>query len=141
MSNRSCISQDDAPGTLVVEDNALIAAELFDVLEDAGLRPYEPCTRYLEAMRMLTRAVPAFCVLDLDLSEARAWHQTVGSEGRKLLSVLALHGCRTVVYSGSVISGNELREFDANVEVVRKTEPVEEVVLALKRMEREAGRR
>ena len=123
----------DSPKTLIVEDNALLAAELHEVLADAGLAPLEPCSTYRDAMSLLAHHIPEYCVLDLDLSENRAWHEPLGTEGRRLLSVLANHGCRTVIYSGLRVPMHDLQALDTDVEVVSKTDPVEDVVAALKR--------
>ncbi|GGB14344.1 response regulator [Allosediminivita pacifica] len=122
-----------SPKTLIVEDNALLAAELHEVLTDAGLAPFEPCSNYRDAMSLLAQDFPEYCVLDLDLSGNRAWHEPLGTEGRRLLSVLANHGSRTVIYSGLRVPVHDLLALDTDVEVVSKSDPVEAVVAALRR--------
>lgn len=54
---------------LVVEDDALIALDIAEALEDAGADPVAICPSIAEAMDALSRSVPALLVLDVHLAD------------------------------------------------------------------------
>ncbi len=53
---------------LIVENEAVIAMNIFDILEDLGYDVLEPATTYVEALDMLKSDQPDLAILDIRLS-------------------------------------------------------------------------
>lgn len=53
---------------LIVENEAVIAMNIFDILEDLGYDVLEPATTYVEALDILKRDQPDIAILDIRLS-------------------------------------------------------------------------
>lgn len=120
--------------TLIVEDNAFLSTELFEALQEAGLNPLPPVSHYTAALTSLSQNTPRLCVLDLDLGRQMSSNVVIGEEGRRLLAILHARGCRTAVYSAYVSNPLGLRDIAPNVEVLSKSEPVEELVRVLRNL-------
>ena len=88
---------DAAPSVLVVEDDAVLALQLCQALEEAGLRVIGPCFSYREALATIARQPPRRAVVDLDLGRGDL---RPGFEGERILAILTNAGCRCVVHSG-----------------------------------------
>ncbi|MBW4982958.1 hypothetical protein KZZ07_10435 [Mameliella sp. CS4] len=120
--------------TLIVEDNAFLSTELFEALQEAGLNPLPPVRHYTGALSSLSQNTPRLCVLDLDLGRQMSSNVVIGEEGRRLLAILHARGCRTAVYSAYVSNSLGLRDIAPDVEVLSKSEPVEELVRVMRNL-------
>ncbi|BBU58580.1 MULTISPECIES: hypothetical protein [Mameliella] len=120
--------------TLIVEDNAFLSTELFEALQEAGLNPLPPVSHYTAALSSLSQDTPRLCVLDLDLGRQMSSNVVIGEEGRRLLAILHARGCRTAVYSAYVSNPLGLRDIAPDVEVLSKSQPVEELVRVLRNL-------
>ncbi len=120
--------------TLIVEDNAFLSTELFEALQEAGLNPLPPVSHYTAALSSLSQNTPRLCVLDLDLGRQMSSNVVIGEEGRRLLAILHARGCRTAVYSAYVSNSLGLRDIAPDVEVLSKSEPVEELVRVMRNL-------
>ncbi|KHQ51175.1 DNA-binding transcriptional response regulator [Mameliella alba] len=120
--------------TLIVEDNAFLSTELFEALQEAGLNPLPPVSHYTAALSSLSQDTPRLCVLDLDLGRQMSSNVVIGEEGRRLLAILHARGCRTAVYSAYVSNPLGLRDTAPDVEVLSKSQPVEELVRVLRNL-------
>lgn len=120
--------------TLIVEDNAFLSTELFEALQEAGLNPLPPVSHYTAALTSLSQNTPRLCVLDLDLGRQMSSNVVIGEEGRRLLAILHARGCRTAVYSAYVSNPLGLRDIAPDVEVLSKSEPVEELVRVMRNL-------
>ncbi len=120
---------------LVVEDNTLLAFEIFEILRAADFEPLGPCSTYTETLESLYDVVPEFCVLDLDLGIPPDLGLPPGAEGRKILSVLNSKGIKTVVYSAYCSIQTNLRALHQTMEMVDKAEPTERVVDAMRKLQ------
>ncbi|WP_300442183.1 hypothetical protein [uncultured Mameliella sp.] len=120
--------------TLIVEDNAFLSTELFEALQEAGLNPLPPVSHYTAALTSLSQNTPRLCVLDLDLGRQMSSNVVIGEEGRRLLAILHARGCRTAVYSAYVSNSLGLRDIAPDVEVLSKSEPVEELVRVMRNL-------
>ncbi|WP_420327666.1 hypothetical protein [Mameliella sp.] len=120
--------------TLIIEDNAILSTELFEALQEAGLNPLPPVSHYTAALSSLSQDTPRLCVLDLDLGRQMNANVQIGEEGRRLLAILHARGCRTAVYSAYVSNPLGLRDIAPDVEVLSKSQPVEDLVRVLRRL-------
>jgi DNA-binding NarL/FixJ family response regulator len=117
---------------LLVEDNALIALDVRETLQEAGFDLVGPFSTYAAALNALERFEPEFCVLDLELDGTRSTPFGPGEEGRRLLTILNSRKVATVVYSGHANRQPAIRELHSNVVLVDKLETPARVVAALK---------
>lgn len=53
---------------LIVEDEAIIADNIFDTLEEFGYEPLEPANTYTDAIRLMEEHRPDIAILDIQLS-------------------------------------------------------------------------
>lgn len=126
------VPTDDAPlgeaGVLVVEDNAVLALDLCQALEEAGLRVIGPCLSYEQALAAIAREPPRHAVMDLDLGRGDL---RPGFEGERILAILTNAGCRCVVHSGRSELFETLGRYFPHATLVAKPAPVESIVRAV----------
>lgn len=113
---------------LVVEDDPLLALELEEVLEKAGLRVIGPCLSYREALAAIARETPSLAVMDIDLGRGDL---RPGFEGERVLAILANSGCRCVIHSGHVELFETIARYFPDAELVAKPAPARRVIEAL----------
>lgn len=126
----------ERPTFVVIEDNALIALEIEDVLVASGFESVGAFARYDEALKRIDQASPDFCVLDLDLGGQQIDGTVPGDEGRRILTVLHSRGIPTVVYSGHARVQQQLGELHSRVLVVDKSSPTIRVAEAMRQLSR-----
>jgi two-component system, response regulator PdtaR len=88
---------------LIVEDEALIAMMLVDVLEDGGHEVMEPATTATEALALCEVMLPELALLDVNLRD--------GSNGVALARVLSDRwGLPVIFASGQVMEARQARD-------------------------------
>lgn len=117
-----------ALSVLVVEDNAVLALDLCEALEEAGLRVIGPCFTYHEALAAIEREAPRCAVMDIDLGRGDL---RPGFEGERILAILATAGCRCVIYSGRSELFPTIGRYFLQAVLIPKPAPAMEIVDAL----------
>ncbi|WP_108660907.1 response regulator [Acuticoccus kandeliae] len=85
---------------LIVEDEALIAFDLADLLEDAGYTVHGPFADADQALDALKAFVPTLAILDVNLGEGRT--------SEKVAAYLTQIGTPIVFVSGYTLAGSEV---------------------------------
>ena len=120
-----------APGegpVLVVEDEPMLALDLCQSIEGAGLRVLGPCLSYRDALAAIAQEPPRYAVMDLDLGGGDL---KPGFEGERVLAVLTNAGCRCVVHSGRTELFETLARYFPRAVLVPKPAPAKRVLEAL----------
>lgn len=115
-------------GVLLVEDDPLLAWDLGQAIEGAGLRVIGPCLCYRAALEAIAREPPRLAVMDIDLGRGDL---RPGFEGERVLAILTNAGCRCVVYSGHVELFGTIARYFPDAVLIAKPAPVRRVVEAL----------
>ena len=118
---------DEGP-VLVIEDESLLAFDLCQSLEEAGLRVLGPCLTYRDALAAIAQESPRYAVMDLDLGRGDL---KPGFEGERILAILTNAGCRCVIHSGRTELFKTLACYFPRATLVAKPVPTKRVVEAL----------
>ena len=119
---------DAATKVLVVEDDPMLAWELGQALEEAGLRVIGPCLTYRDALAAIAREPPHCVVMDIDLGRGDL---KPGFEGERVLAILSNAGCRCVIFSGHVELFRTIAGYYPRATLIAKPAPLRRVVEAL----------
>ena len=90
--------------TLICEDDILIAQDIMDQMEAAGLQAVGPARNKDEALLALDRHNISIAVIDLTLSDGRS--------GVELARALYGRGCAIIVCSADFLPPEELSDMD-----------------------------
>jgi DNA-binding response OmpR family regulator len=107
---------------LAVEDEAMIALELEDMLEDLGHEVIGPAAYVDDALALLRDAAPDAAVVDANLG---------GQSARPLIHALRDAGVPTIVASG--YARQELRALDIECAYVKKPYSAKDLAAALRK--------
>ena len=119
---RAAVHDEAGSAVLVLEDEAIIALDTCDALEDAGHDVVGPCETSADALKLLETVLPDLAVLDVKLRDG---------SGLQVARELDRRRIPFVFYSAEPVDAALLSEFP-NAPIVHKPASVRAVVAALR---------